>query len=147
MTIIADDPGALERSVEKTREWVDDASAELCVDERPEAYRTLKAVLHAVRDGITVEEAARLAAKLPDRLRWAFYEGWVPNRVPQTYHDRDEFLRRVASDAGLADTTEAWCAVASIMTVLERHVSAAEIDEMLGALPGQVRCALELTVR
>ena len=75
---------------------------ELGTEDLQEAYRTLKAVLHAVRDGLTVEAAARLATELPDRLRWAFYEGWVPSCVPVKYHDRDEFLRRVASEGKLA---------------------------------------------
>jgi uncharacterized protein (DUF2267 family) len=147
MTVVADELEALERSTEKTRSWVDEVARELCTNDRPEAYTTLKAVLHAIRDGITVHQAAHLAAELPDRLRWAFYDGWVPDRVPRTYRDRDDFLRTVAREADLADTIEASCAVASVMAVLERHVSAAEIDEVLAALPGQVRLALELTVR
>jgi uncharacterized protein (DUF2267 family) len=147
MTIAVDDPAALERSVEKTCEWIEETAFELGTDDRHEASSILKAVLHAMRDGITPEEAAQLAAELPDRLRWAFYEGWDPSRIPMTYHDRDEFLSRVATEAGLRGPTEAACAVASVMTVLERHVSAIEIDDVLGALPGQVRCALDLTVR
>jgi uncharacterized protein (DUF2267 family) len=147
MTITADSPDAIERSVEKTREWIEDAAAELGTEDRRGAYTTLKAILHAIRDGMTVEEAARLAAELPDRLRWAFYETWVPSNVPVTYHDRDEFLRRVADEAGLAGPTEASYAAASVMTVLERHISAEEIDDLLSTLPGQVRCVLDLTVR
>jgi uncharacterized protein (DUF2267 family) len=147
MTIAVDDPEALERSVEKTRQWIDDTAMELGTEDRLAAFRTLKAVLHAMRDGITVEAAARLAAELPDRLRWAFYEGWCPSRVPVTYHDRDEFLRGVASEVGLAGPTEASYAVASVGAVLARHVSELEIDDVLGALPGQVRCLLELKAR
>jgi uncharacterized protein (DUF2267 family) len=147
MTIAVDDPGAIERSAEKTCKWIEDAAFALGTDDRHEAYTTLNAVLHAVRDGLTVEAAADLAAELPDRLRWAFYEHWIPSRVPVTYHDRDEFLRRVASEAELRGSTEVWWAVASVMTVLTRHVSAPELDRVLGALPGQVRCLFELTVR
>ena len=147
MTIALDDPEALERSVEKTRQWIDDTAAELGTEDRVAAYTTLKAVLHAVRDGISVDEAARLAAELPDRLRWAFYEGWCPSRVPVTYHDRDEFLGRVASEVGPAGATEASYAVASVGAVLARHVSEREVDDVFGALPGQVRCLLELKAR
>jgi uncharacterized protein (DUF2267 family) len=147
MTIAADSPEALERSVEKTCEWIEDTASELGTEDRGEAYTILKAVLHAIRDGLTVEDAARLARELPDRLRWAFYEGWVPSGVPVTYHDRDEFLRAVAQEAGLTGPTEASYDAASVMAVLERHVSATEIDDVLHLLPGQVRCALDLTVR
>lgn len=50
---VADDLEALERSVEKTRDWVDDTAVQLCTDDRSEAYVTLKAVLHAIRDAMS----------------------------------------------------------------------------------------------
>lgn len=145
MTIAADAPAGLERSAEKTRDWIEETAMMLGTDDRRAAYTTLQAVLHAVRDGMTVKQAALLAAELPDRLRWAFYEHWDPSRVPATYHDRDEFLRRVANEAGLSGPTEASWAVASVTMVLRRHVSAVQIDRVLRLLPGQVRCLFELT--
>jgi len=147
MSNAMDNPEALVRSPAKTCQWIEDAAAALGTEDRHQAYSTLKAVLHALRDGMTVEAAGRLAAELPDRLRWAFYEGWVPSRVPMTYHDRDEFLRRVASEAELTGPTEASYAVASVMPVLTRHVPAPELDRVLRAMPGQVRCLFELMVR
>lgn len=147
MTIAADDPQVLERSVEKTREWIKQTAEELGTDDRRAAYRALKAVLHAVRDRITVNEAAQLAAQLPELLRGAYFEGWVPARVPATYRDRDEFLRRVAGQARLAGATEASFAAASVMTVLSRHVSPGEIEDVLRALPVQLRDLLEPVAR
>jgi uncharacterized protein (DUF2267 family) len=147
MTITVDDPDALERSSEKTSQWIGDAAVALGTEDLHEAYATLKTVLHALRDGMTVQAAGLLAAELPDRLRWAFYEGWVPSPVPATYHDRDEFLRRVATEAELSGPSEASYAVAAVMTVLIRHLPAAELDRVMSCMPGQVRCLFELVVR
>jgi uncharacterized protein (DUF2267 family) len=147
MTIAVDDPDTFERSSEKSCQWIEDTAFALGTDDRHDAHKTLTAVLHALRDGMTVEEAGRLAAELPDRLRWEFYEGWDPGRVPVTYHDRDEFLRTVAGEAELVGPTEASYAVASVATVLTRHLSAPGLDGVLDALPGQVRCLFELMVR
>jgi uncharacterized protein (DUF2267 family) len=147
MTIAVDDPDAFERSSDKTSHWIEDMASALGTEDLHEARTTLNAVLHSLRDGLTVEAAAHLAAELPDRLRWAFYEHWVPSRVPVEYHDRGEFLRRVASEGELAGPVEASYAIASVMTVLTRHISATELDEVMSAMPGQVRCLFELLVR
>ena len=147
MTIAVNNPDAFERSADKTSRWTEDTASALGTDDLHEAYTRLNAVLHSLRDGLTVQAAAHLAAELPDRLRWAFYEHWVPSRVPVVYHDRDEFLRRVASEAELTGPTEASCAIAAVMTVLTRHISATELDEVMDSVPGQVRCLFELMVR
>jgi len=147
MTIAVNDPDAFERSADKTSRWTEDTASALGTDEMHQAYTTLNAVLHSLRDGLTVQAAAHLAAELPDRLRCAFYEHWVPSRVPVEYHDREEFLRRVASEAELAGPTEASYAIAAVMTVLTHHISATELDEVMDAVPGQVRCLFELMVR
>jgi uncharacterized protein (DUF2267 family) len=133
------EPKVLERSVAKTREWIGETAAELGHDDRREAYRALKGVLHVLRDRIPVNEAAQLAAQLPELLRGAYYENWTPARTPATYRDRGEFLRRVAHEAGLAGETEASFAVNAVMRVLARHVSAGEVEDVLAALPAELR--------
>jgi uncharacterized protein (DUF2267 family) len=147
MTIALHNHDAFERTSEKTSRWIEDTAFALGTDDLHEAQTTLNAVLRSLRDGLTVEAAARFAAELPDRLRWAFYEHWVPSDVPVEYNDRDEFLRRVATEAELAGPTAASYAIASVMTVLTRHVSPTELDEVMSAMPGQVRCLFELMVR
>jgi uncharacterized protein (DUF2267 family) len=147
MSTAVSDLDAFERSSDKTSQWTNAAAFALGTDDDHEAYITLKAVLHALRDGLTVEAAGRFAAELPDRLRWAFYEGWCPSELPATYRDRHQFLRRVASEAELSGPTEASFAVASLMTVLTRHLPAHELDRVMSAMPGQVRCLFELMVR
>jgi uncharacterized protein (DUF2267 family) len=147
MTLTVDDPDALERSSEKTSQWIGDAAVALGTGDLHEAYATLKAVLHALRDGMTVQAAGLLAAELPDRLRWAFYEGWVPSPVPATYHDRDEFLLRVASEAELSGPSEASYAVAAGRWRMSTVITAAELDRVMSSMPGQVRCLFELSPR
>jgi uncharacterized protein (DUF2267 family) len=61
---------------------------------RPQAYAALRTVLHALRDRLTVEESADLAAQLPMLLRGVYVEGWKPSKVPLKM-DREEFLERI----------------------------------------------------
>src|SRR3954468_20250061 len=50
--------------------------------EPEDAWRLLKGYLQTLRDELTLDEAAQLAAQLPLVLRGAFYEGFDPSRQP-----------------------------------------------------------------
>ncbi|MDQ1568071.1 MAG: hypothetical protein QOF96_2951, partial [Actinomycetota bacterium] len=51
-------------------------------ERRQQSYHALTAVMHALRDRLTVEEASDLAAQLPALVRGLYYEGWKPAKVP-----------------------------------------------------------------
>jgi len=129
----------IDRSVEKTHIWLNDLAEELASEDGHHAYRVLRAFLHALRDHLTVDEAAALAAQLPIFVRGVFYEGWDPSRTPEHARDIESFLQRIASEAGLAGETEASFAATAASRVMRRHVSAGEGDSVLRALPHHLR--------
>ena len=129
----------IDRSVEKAHVWINEMAEELGTDDSHRAYRVLRSFLHALRDHLSVDEAAKLAAQLPIFVRGVFYEGWDPSRTPEHARDIDSFLTRIASDAGLAGETEASFAASAATRVLRRHVSAGEGDSVLNALPQHLR--------
>jgi uncharacterized protein (DUF2267 family) len=88
------DPNIIGRGVEAARRWYDDLATELGSDDRQYAARALRAVLHALRDRLSVGEGAQLAAQLPTLIRGIYYEQWKPGAVPHLAHDVDEFLAR-----------------------------------------------------
>lgn len=69
-------PDVFADSVEKTNEWIGDLANVLDGGDRREAYRVLAAFLHTLRDRLTIEDSARLAAELPLALRGVYFEGW-----------------------------------------------------------------------
>src|SRR3979409_1993907 len=71
-------------------------------ERRNQSYAALRGVLHALRDRLTVEEAAQFGAQLPMLVRGLYYEGWDPSKTPVKLR-RDEFVGRFAREAGLAD--------------------------------------------
>lgn len=129
------EPSIIERSVEKAHVWLDEVAEQMGTDDRRRAYRALRAYLHALRDRLTVDEAAQLGAQLPDLIRGIYYEGWNPSATPVRYRGFTDFLERIAAEAELDGETSASYATGAVAGVLRRHVSAGEIDDIRAQLP------------
>jgi uncharacterized protein (DUF2267 family) len=126
---------AVERSVHKTNEWLSDLAEELGTDDREAAWRVLRAYLALLRDQLTIDEAAQLAAQLTIVLRGVFYEAFDPGEQ-EKLRDRDEFLARFAERAGVVAAARA---AEAATAVLRRHVAAGEIDDVMSQLPSELR--------
>jgi uncharacterized protein (DUF2267 family) len=113
--------------------WVGSVAGELDTD-KERAHRALRATLHTLRDRLTVEGAAHLAAQLPLVVRGVFFEGWKPSAVPQKMH-HDEFLERVREEAMLETSDEAQDAVRAVMSVMWEHVTPGALDHVAAQLP------------
>jgi uncharacterized protein (DUF2267 family) len=135
---------AIDRTVQKTNEWVAELAKELRTEDRAAAWRVLKAYLQLLRDRLTLDEAAQLAAQLPHLLRGAFYEGFDPGHQPEKIRDREEFLARLEKGAVLSDHVEAAIATAAATRVLVRHISPGEFDDVLAQLPLEIRELLDV---
>jgi uncharacterized protein (DUF2267 family) len=137
------DPSIIEHSVEKAHIWLKEVAAELGDEDRQSAYRALRAVLHTLRDRLTVDVAAKLAAQLPTLIRGIYYEDWDPSRTPLAIHDVETFLDHVVMEGRMGGETEASVAVTAVARVLRAHVSPGEIDDVLSVLPDKFRVLIE----
>lgn len=138
-----DEPDVIARSVEKAHIWMNEVAEELGTDDHRQAYRALRAYLHALRDRLPVNEAAQLAAQLPTLIRGIYYESWKPGATPTRYRNLADFLDRVAEDAILEGETSASYAVSAVSAVLRRHISAGEIEDVRAILPEELRPILD----
>lgn len=129
------EPSIIQHSVESTHVWLKEIAEELGDEDRQYAYRAMRAVLHTLRDRLTVDVAANLAGQLPTLIRGIYYEDWNPAGTPAAIHDVGTFLDRVAEEGHMAGETEASLAVTAVARVLRKHVSAGEIHEVLTVLP------------
>lgn len=127
-----------DRTMSQTKEWIDDVEYELDSDDAHRAFQVLRAVLHALRDELSVEQSAHLSAQLPTLLRGIYFESWHPN--PSVRHsDVETFLDRVAQGCeGYADVTEPGEIAASVFAVLERRI-AGECSKIRASLPKDLR--------
>jgi uncharacterized protein (DUF2267 family) len=75
---------AFDKTIHKTNTLLKQIETELgWENQRNMSYAVLRAVLHALRDRLTVQEAADLAAQFPLLVQGIFYDGWNPAIVPK----------------------------------------------------------------
>lgn len=126
-----------DQSLETSREWLREIQELMGLDDEQRAFRVMRAVLHALRDRLTVEEAAQFAAQLPMLLQGVYYHGWTPAGKPLKIRNRQEFLDRVAE--GLMREHDPEEACRAVFSVLEERMTGGEIEDVKRILPEPIR--------
>jgi uncharacterized protein (DUF2267 family) len=126
-------------TIHTTHVWLNDILERLGWQEPQRAYHALRAVLHALRDRLPVDQAATLAAQLPMLVRGIYYEGWHPYGKPLKERHKEEFLAHVAEGFGDEPPGELERVTRAVFRVLAKHVSAGEIDSVRRCLPAELR--------
>jgi uncharacterized protein (DUF2267 family) len=103
-------------------------------ERRNQSVAALRTVLHALRDRLTVEESAQLAAQLPMLIRGIYFEGWDPSRVPAKA-GREEFLRRIREEFRYDVRGGVESVVHTVIGALRRYVTDDEWDDIRASMP------------
>jgi uncharacterized protein (DUF2267 family)/CBS domain-containing protein len=128
-----------DRSIHATNLWLKEISKEIGVERRV-AWRSLGVILRVLRDRLTVDDAAHLAAQLPLMIRGAFYEQYRPVIQPDAIRSRQEFIGRVADGlVGGGKPVDPERAVKAVLAAVERHIAEAETAKVRHALPEDIR--------
>ena len=128
-----------DRTVQTTNAWLKDIM-EVIGPDRRKAYRVLAAVLHTLRDRLTVDEAAQLGAQLPILVRGIYYDRWHhPSGKPDRMRHKEEFLAAVAGELDDIGHINPENATRAVFSVLEHHVAPGEIEDVKATLPAQLR--------
>ncbi len=118
--------------------WLKDMMSGLGTKDAHKGLHALRAGLHALRDRLTVAEAAQLSAQLPLVIRGLFFENWVPAGKPLRIRHRAEFLALVHEKYAPREDVAAEQIVVVLFDVLRKHVSAGEITDIMMTLPGEI---------
>ncbi|WP_030452773.1 DUF2267 domain-containing protein [Herbidospora cretacea] len=131
---------SIEHTVQTTNRWLAHLSEVIGTEDRDFSQRVLRAWLHAVRDGLTIQNGAHFAAQLPDLLRGVYYNGWDPNRVP-IRRSREEFVEFFARSGRIAlhDVPKLAPAVTAFLC---GELSETPVMHLLERLPHDVRAVL-----
>jgi uncharacterized protein (DUF2267 family) len=127
----------LARAGHTAREWLTTVASWLGTEDRDYTYRALRAWLHLVRDRLTVDSAAHLAAQLPELLRGIYFEGWVPSRVPVRYGVA-EFTALFAREAGISPS-DVPRTVTAVSAALSERFSPGQLEHVLALMPAGLR--------
>jgi uncharacterized protein (DUF2267 family) len=130
---------AFDSTIHKTNTWLKDIMAELGWEDYARAYHALRAVLHALRDRLTVEEATDLAAQLPMLIRGFYYEGWNPSGKPLLDRKKDDFLAHVSRQFGDDPHVDVERVTQVVFAVISNHVTSGEIEDIKRCLPNNIR--------
>jgi uncharacterized protein (DUF2267 family) len=125
-------------TLHKTNTWLKEIAQELTLD-RHGAYQVLRAVLHSLRDRLTINEAADLGDQLPMLIRGIYYEAWRPAGKPDKIRSRDEFLTGITARIAMKQTVDAENAARTVFQTLENHVALGEIRDVIHVLPEEIR--------
>jgi uncharacterized protein (DUF2267 family) len=118
--------------------WLKEIAQELSMD-RQGAYQVLRAVLHCLRDRLTINEAADLGDQLPMLIRGIYYEAWHPAGKPHKIRSRDEFLTGITTRIAMKQSIDAENAARAVFRTLDNRVSPGEIRDVIQVLPEEIR--------
>ena len=131
--------GALDHAPQVVAEWVNLLCEDLDWQDQGRAYMLLRETLHAVRDYLTVDEAADLSAQLPILIRGIYFDGWVPSKTPVHPRNKEDFLERIAAPFSDSPLDDAARAASAVFDLLRRKISAGEFDQVANAMRKPLR--------
>jgi uncharacterized protein (DUF2267 family) len=130
---------AFDSTIQTTNIWLHEVAGRLGSDDKQRAYHALRAVLHALRDRLPVEQAVALGAQLPMLIRGFYYEGWHPHGKPLKERHKEEFLAHIASAFRDDSEVNAGDTARAVFEVIAKHVSPGEIKHVMITLPADIR--------
>jgi len=132
---------ALNHTLEETEAWLEDLVERGPFENEKQAYSHLRAVLHSLRDRLTVEEAVHLAAQVPMLVRGFYYEGWRPALAPNEEQDRSEFfdIIRESLDAQAATDQDLQASTRAVFDLLAARLPEGQINHVRTQLPEELQ--------
>ena len=137
-------PDAIERTVQKTNQWLHEICEYLRSDDERIAYHALRAVLHAIRDRLSVEDAAALGAQLPLLVRGIYYEGFHPHGKPLRLRKAEDFLLFLSTNLAqdMETELEPRDALDAVFSTLQLHADRGAVEKAFRALPSDIQSLL-----
>ena len=130
---------SLNTTLQKTDDWLEQIRNELHVPDEQVAYQALRAVLHALRDRLTVDMASAVSAELPMLVRGLYFEGWNPSRTPVKDSTPAEFFQRVNGHYQGPPRATPAAMTTAVLRVLARTCAPGLINKIRATLPEALR--------
>jgi uncharacterized protein (DUF2267 family) len=134
---------AVERTIQKTNEWIKEVESGLGWEDRHFAFQAIRAVLHILRDRLPLPVAIHLGDQLPVLIRGVYYENWSPTREHVVAGNAQDFATLLQLAFPKEYNLDAARMAQSVFRVLRAHVSEGEFRILRGNLPASIAAMLE----
>lgn len=131
-------PSTVAHAVQQTQEWLQQIRDYADLADTEHAYSALRAVLHQLRDRLTVPEVFDLAAQLPLVVRGVYFESYRPGLNHPKVRTRQSFLDGVAARLQPHRIDPEAC-VRAVFATLAHRCDAGEIDDVIDQLPTEIK--------
>jgi uncharacterized protein (DUF2267 family) len=135
-----------EKHAAKGNKFVKDVSSYLGLENnRDKSYRIMKAVLHSLRDVLTVEENLHLMSQLPLVIKGVYADNWKVSGSPKRIRSIEDFfsdLRKISgltSEEDFATKDDCLDAVHAVFSVIKEMVSEGEIEDIKAIMPRELK--------
>lgn len=130
---------SFDTTVQKTNIWIKDLMEEEGWEDKHKAYLAMRAVLHALRDRLGLQEAVHLSAELPMLVRGFYFEGWDPSGKPEKIKTKKDFLNRILKELPNDPELDPERVARTVFSLLDEKISHGEIDDVKSSLPLEIR--------
>ncbi len=131
--------GFFEAVIQTTQEWMVELTELTGRADEHKAWQMLRAVLHVLRDRMTVAHSAHLSAQLPTIIRGLYFEGWRPAEQPLRLRTRAEFITAVSDELSGHPEIDPNQAVACVFRLLAHRITGGELDKIKQSLQPELR--------
>ncbi|MEP9386748.1 DUF2267 domain-containing protein [Mesorhizobium sp. KR9-304] len=129
----------LDHTIQQTNLWLKKLMVGHHFQTRHDAYSALRAVLHALRDRLTPDQAVHFGAQLPILVRGIYYEGWHLAGKPTDDRQVNEFIQRVAAEFPPQFPRDALAVTQAVFDLLFQEIDPGETAKIIDTLPVPLR--------
>ena len=110
-------------------------------ERRNQSYGALRAVLHALRDRLTVDEAAQFAAQLPVLIKGIYFSEWDPSVVPVKMN-KEQFIEHIRREFPYEVKGGLEPLVQTVLGALKGHMTEGEWEDVRASMPKELASIL-----
>lgn len=130
---------SLDHTVQLTHIWINELDRDLGWNSKARSYRLMRSVLHALRDWLTANESADLAAQMPILVRGIYYDQWRPSATPVRNRSKTDFVARIERDFDNDPLPDSVKAITAVFQLLTNKITAGEVADVRASLPADLR--------
>jgi uncharacterized protein (DUF2267 family) len=130
-------------------ELLNTVAKELNTDDNNKAGRIFRAVLHAIRDRLPVNDAVHFSAALPIIWKGIYFDQYDPTIVPITIRSREDWINYIRSKNAFAanndfqQDNEIIDAFKGVFAALQKRMPEGQLQQVKDALSQEIQALLE----